>query len=175
MICRARNMLLAAFLDRGADWLYFWDDDIETENVGGDAGNLLDMLLSHGAPFVGGLYSTRGEGAHCASRAIEQRADRRLWPMRYLAGGSILVSRDAVERMIAEYPELAYQPGHNEALQSTAYALFQPMIYNGEYLSEDFAFCQRWRDCGGPVFADLDVRLNHWGEAAYALKDPRTA
>ena len=38
----------------------------------------------------------------------------------------------------------------------------------GHYLSEDYAFCRRWRDLGGEVWADVEARLTHVGHAAYA-------
>jgi hypothetical protein len=43
----------------------------------------------------------------------------------------------------------------------------------GQYLSEDYAFCRRWRDLGGEIFADFDSRLTHVGHASYegSLKD----
>ena len=31
----------------------------------------------------------------------------------------------------------------------------------GHYLSEDYAFCRRWRDIGGKVFVDVDCKLTH--------------
>jgi hypothetical protein len=37
----------------------------------------------------------------------------------------------------------------------------------GHYLSEDYAFCRRWRDRGGEVRADVEARLTHVGHAAY--------
>jgi len=174
MISRARNTLLAQFLTTDNDWLYFWDDDIETSNIGGPDGNLIDMLLSHGKEFVGGLYSTRGLGGHCAARAIEGvPATGRLWEIEYLAGGSIMVSREVIDAMCRAFHETQYTPRTNEGTAGQAWALFQPFTAEGEYLSEDFAFCERWRSEGGRVYADLDVRLWHWGEAPFGLADPR--
>jgi hypothetical protein len=37
----------------------------------------------------------------------------------------------------------------------------------GTYLSEDFAFCKRWTDIGGEIWADLDSRLDHVGPAVF--------
>lgn len=31
------------------------------------------------------------------------------------------------------------------------------------FLSEDYTFCMRWKQAGGKVYADLKVRLGHWG------------
>lgn len=31
------------------------------------------------------------------------------------------------------------------------------------FLSEDYTFCKRWQDIGGEVWADLSIRLGHWG------------
>ena len=35
------------------------------------------------------------------------------------------------------------------------------------YLSEDYAFCRRWRDIGGKVWVDVDTPLQHLGQMNY--------
>jgi hypothetical protein len=49
------------------------------------------------------------------------------------------------------------------------FALFECMIdpATGTYLSEDFAFCKRWTDIGGEIWADLDSRLDHVGPSVF--------
>jgi hypothetical protein len=49
------------------------------------------------------------------------------------------------------------------------FALFESMIdpASGTYLSEDFAFCKRWTDLGGEIWADLDSRLDHVGPSVF--------
>ena len=37
----------------------------------------------------------------------------------------------------------------------------------GRYLSEDFAFCRRWRAAGGQVFIDTQSNLAHHGQRTY--------
>ena len=172
LISRARNTLLAKFLATKNDWLYFWDDDISTLNTGGGRGNLLDMLLSHGEPFIGGLYPTRGVISACASRVGAIDNPDRLMPVVYLAGGSMLVHKAAAHEIAATCPQYKPLPGE-DVHGGRVWAAFQPFVHEWEYLSEDFAFCQRYRDIGGQIYADLDVKLLHWGEASYALDDPR--
>jgi hypothetical protein len=43
------------------------------------------------------------------------------------------------------------------------FALFDCMIdpNTGEYLSEGYTFCRRWRDIGGEVWLDTRSRLKH--------------
>ena len=38
---------------------------------------------------------------------------------------------------------------------------------DGTYLSEDFAFCKRWTDMGGEIWADLKSKLNHVGPMTF--------
>jgi hypothetical protein len=48
------------------------------------------------------------------------------------------------------------------------FALFECMITkDGTYFSEDFAFCKRWTDMGGEIWADLNSKLNHIGPMAF--------
>ena len=35
------------------------------------------------------------------------------------------------------------------------------------YISEDYTFCQRWRDIGGKIQIDVSVPLNHIGHYAF--------
>jgi hypothetical protein len=38
---------------------------------------------------------------------------------------------------------------------------------SGAYLSEDYAFCDRWRALGGEIWLDLHSRLTHAGMSYY--------
>ena len=52
---------------------------------------------------------------------------------------------------------------------------FQPMVHPFEdghwYLAEDYAFCERARQCGFKIMADTSIRLWHIGEYAYGWED----
>ena len=69
--------------------------------------------------------------------------------------------------MIAAHPELKFRAVHtltNETPNSdNLYALFECAIdrETGVYLSEDYAFCARWRALGGEIWLDLQSRLTH--------------
>jgi hypothetical protein len=39
------------------------------------------------------------------------------------------------------------------------------------YLAEDFAFCERARRAGHPVYADTRIRLRHFGRYGYTWED----
>ena len=66
-------------------------------------------------------------------------------------------------------PELRFSQIHalaREAPRSNnLYALFDCEIdaETGQYLSEDYAFCRRWRALGGEIWLDLRSRLTHIG------------
>ena len=88
----------------------------------------------------------------------------------YVGTGFMMVSRAAVEKITAAHPELLARHGDMDgAAASEAVMVFEPMIETetGQYLSEDYAFCRRWRDLGGEIFADFTTRFTHVGHAAY--------
>jgi len=155
-VWRARNSLAADFIDSNCDWLYFWDDDITDASNG----NLIDMLLTHGVPVIGGLYSTKG--GNDAGRLYEGTSGR-VQEVKYLGGGSMLIHRSVFDAIAKANPQLAFDPRPNEPQRNhQPHAYFEPFIHNKEDLSEDYAFCQRWQDCGGKVYADTSIVLAHW-------------
>ena len=81
------------------------------------------------------------------------------------------VRRQALERMCAHYPQLKFKRDHSidaATVSENRFALFECMIAeDGTYLSEDFAFCKRWTDMGGEIWADLKSKLTHVGPMAF--------
>jgi hypothetical protein len=81
----------------------------------------------------------------------------------------MLIRRGAVERLISEYPESQYRSLHVYPPRARAsenqFNLFECMIdpETRAYLSEDYAFCHRWRQIGGKVWLDTRSRLRHIG------------
>jgi hypothetical protein len=84
----------------------------------------------------------------------------------YAGTGYLLVRRKALRRVAAAHPELEARLDDG----AVATMIFETMVepQTGEHLSEDYAFCRRWRDLGGEVWADIEARLTHVGHAAYA-------
>ena len=79
-----------------------------------------------------------------------------------------MIKREVFLRLFEAYPQLRYTAAHNASIPSRSpnqYALFDCAIDEdtGEYLSEDYAFCQRWRKIGGKIWLDTESRLAHIG------------
>ena len=92
--------------------------------------------------------------------------------VRYAGTGFLMIRRHVFEKMCAAYPALQFFREHSlDALAGSPnrFALFECMIdpKTGTYLSEDFAFCKRWTDIGGEIWADLESHLDHVGPAVF--------
>lgn len=88
--------------------------------------------------------------------------------------GVLLVRRDAFDRLRARYPELRYANdagAYRNARTEGNFWLFFDTLHDaasGRYLSEDYAFCHRWREgCGGEVWVDVRAELTHRGPYAF--------
>ena len=91
------------------------------------------------------------------------------------ATGFMLISRACLERMVTAYDkelrcvnDLQGAPGDPRHV-SEYVALFDCMIdpVTRRYLSEDYAFCRRWQQLGGKIFADITTGLCHVGNYVY--------
>jgi hypothetical protein len=83
--------------------------------------------------------------------------------------GFLLIQREAFEKMMEVYPEEKYvcdiRSFFDKPEQDHMWTFFDTLLHpkTKRYLSEDYAFCQKWIDCGGDVWADLMCPLHHRG------------
>jgi len=185
LITRSRNTLVSQFLNTpGATHLLFIDADISFE-----AAQVYEMLRFD-QEFVAGIYPLKvidwsnpalkraatGREAFQTAPLLyvgslcdgnESERDGRFATAIYSGGGFMLLKRQVIERMIAAYPECRYSSVHaySNAKTAESYALFECMIDKdtGAYVSEDFGFCQKWRDIGGKIWLDTEGKLTHIG------------
>jgi hypothetical protein len=191
LVSRARSTLVGTFLDNAAaTHLLFIDADIAFEPA------QVERLLAADKDFAGALYPLKhidweripervvnhGEdlrhaglnyvGTFCEGEALRRDGD--FATAVYAGGGFQLIRRGVFERMIAAYPETRYAKVHAHpkpvADSPHLYALFDCLIdpESGAYLSEDYAFCRRWRAIGGDIWLDCASRLTHVGANDYA-------
>ena len=188
LITRARASLISQFLDdKDATHLLFVDADI-----GFEPAQVL-RLIQCGADMCAAVYpiklidwekvrstiqSARPNPAAAALRYVFEVDDASavieksgFVKVRYAGTGFLMIRRAALEKMRARYPQLRYKRDHSidAAMESdNRFALFECMIAeDGTYLSEDFAFCKRWTDMGGEIWADLDSKLTHVGPMTF--------
>ncbi|CAL4868587.1 hypothetical protein MMA231_02875 [Asticcacaulis sp. MM231] len=178
LITRSRNTLVSAFLATELTHILFIDADIgfEPEQVA--------RMLAADKPLVAGIYPLKVRDWEQLD-GVAPPEDATLhyvgtpyadaeWSGDFATGayagtGFMLIRRDCIEAMRDAYPKLRY--GHVHAfprpkdLGVQHVALFECLIEaeNGLYLSEDFAFCHRWRAIGGKVWLDTAGELTHVG------------
>lgn len=187
LITRSRNTLVSHFLQTTATHLIFIDADIgfqpkqleqmlafDQEVVCGvyplkvrDSGQKTHEQMQSGEPWE--TASLRYVGLPCDPHELERRGS--FVTGQYAGCGFMLIKRSAVERMILSYPETAYRASHcyTNAKAERTYALFESEIDHDEgiYLSEDFAFCRRFRAIGGKIWLDTAGRLTHVGSHSF--------
>jgi hypothetical protein len=185
LITRGRNALVAKFLDDpDATHLIFIDADI-----GFEPGQVFRML-EFDRDVVAGMYPLkditwdaaaiarirRGEPLeHAFLRFVgvacdgnEQEEENGFVTGSYAGAGFLMIKRIVFDKLKASYPYLQYRAAHTAAepsLSTNQYAFFDCVIEesSGEYLSEDYTFCQRWRAIGGKIWLDTQGILAHVG------------
>jgi hypothetical protein len=191
LITRARANLMTLFLnDPTATHFLFIDADI------GFTPDQVFRLIESGADMVAGAYPIKRVNWEKARRAIKaERSDvpsaaldyvleiddpdhvavvNGFTRVRYAGTGFLMIRRHVFEKMCAHpgYASLQFFREHSLdvlAGSPNRFALFECMIdpAGGTYLSEDFAFCKRWTDIGGEIWADLQSRLDHVGPSVF--------
>lgn len=184
LITRARNMLVSKFMDsETATHLFFIDSDI-----GFEIPQVLRMIEAD-KDVVAGMYPLKqidwnedslkrareGEPLDYApirfvgTPSLPFEREGAFVAADYAGTGFMMIKRETIARMFDAYPELNFKAAHNSAdgyFSPNQYALFDTAIDDEtrEYLSEDYAFCKRFRKIGGKVWLDTESRLVHIGQ-----------
>lgn len=84
--------------------------------------------------------------------------------------GFMLIKRDVFKKMEEKYPELWCVNDHQNRDFDNYSAVFDCMIdpISKRYLSEDYAFCRRWQQMGGKIYADVTTTLGHVGNLPFS-------
>lgn len=163
LISRARNTLVAKFLNNPTSThLMFIDADI-----GWEPWHLLVMLNAQ-KDVIGGLYPMKTlpikwvvngfDGAKTEDNGNLQEVSK-------TGTGFMLVKRDVFEKLNA-HP--AVKPFNNDIglpkeLDQHLKTYYDTAVRENRYYSEDWTFCENWRDMGGEVWVDKRVLLKHTG------------
>jgi hypothetical protein len=163
LISRARNTLTAKFLHtKESTHLMFIDADI-----GWEPWHLL-VMLNHDKDVVGGLYPMKSLPVKWCVNGIpdaDQNDPSGLIEVTKTGTGFLLMKRHVFEKLNA-HP--AVKPFTNDigldpVLNPYMKTYFDTAVRENRYYSEDWTFCENWRDIGGQVFVDKRVLLKHTG------------
>jgi hypothetical protein len=169
-IDQARNELATAALAQGFDETMWIDADVSFDPAA------VDRLRSHGLPIVCGIYARKGQRALAChvlpgTSQVVFGAEGGLTELFYAGTGFLLVRR----QVYADMKERLKLPVCNERMGRPAVPFFQPLVVSEGaghlYLPEDYAFCERARQCGYKIMADTSIRLWHHGSFPYGWED----
>ena len=163
LISRARNTLTAKFLNtKESTHLMFIDADI-----GWEPWHLLVMLDAQ-KDVIGGLYPMKSLPVKwCVNGlpGVEEDPNSSLVEVSKTGTGFLLMKRDVFEKL-NEHPAVrtfANDIGLPRELDVYMKTYFDTAVREGRYYSEDWTFCENWRDLGGQVWVDKRVLLRHTG------------
>jgi len=188
IITVGRNDLVMQFLASGCTHMLFLDADVgvDVDTIKGLIALDVDVAL---APYPGKHFNEERIVETATRTAKPPRLSSGLnWNLylqpekfteamekgsRYVevdAGpvGCMLIKRSAINRMIDAYPDMhASITGSKEGRPykfEKWWRFFDTMVTEeGEFLSEDIAFCKKWRAIGGLIYADMKAVLTHVG------------
>ena len=162
IISDARNKQVARFLDSDYSDLMFIDSDIVWK-----PDDLL-RLIGRKEPLVAATYQRKNEAKVSFAIKFGPEIVRKkgLIAVERVGTGFMRIKRSCLEELIAAYPDFKLS-SPSMGKTDNYYALFDNSIVDGEYVGEDFTFCNRWRALGGQVNIDPAITLTHLGTASY--------
>jgi hypothetical protein len=162
LISRARNTLTAKFLhNKDSTHLMFIDADI-----GFEPWHLL-VLLNRDVDVIGGLYPMKSLPIKWCVNGFDgaEEGPDGLQEVTKTGTGFLLIKRHVFEKL-DQHP--AVKPFINDIglpaeLNPYMKTYFDTAVRENRYYSEDWTFCENWRDIGGKVWVDKRVLLRHTG------------
>ena len=122
------------------------------------------MLIS-GKKVIGGVYrkkTTVEEYNINLLDSIEKSLQYPYCEVKHIATGLLLIHRSVAEQMALQLKERKYL--HNNKCY---FDFFPCLIKDDRYLSEDYSFCELYRQLGGKIYAVVDSEITHNGIMNY--------
>lgn len=157
---------------------YFYRNDYThlmmiDSDMGWEPSDVVRLLVAD-RDFIGGVGCKKKYPIEFAFSNLEDNS-RELGMLTFEAGTQIteitevgmafiLISKSCADKMVGAYGDLSF-PGDSGI---TEYDVFAPIVKDGRRLSEDFAFCRRWRDIGGKIYLLPDIRMTHTGSHTFS-------
>ncbi|MFW2441148.1 MAG: hypothetical protein ACN4GR_17455 [Arenicellales bacterium] len=141
-----------------------WDKALKLEAQSGDdlQYNTLDYVLNvldEGEPMEGETFDGLVKDGYMR--------------VAYAGTGFMLIKREVFNAIMKKFPDNHYaNEGYGydrEDMHERFYDFFSTMIHpqSKRYLSEDFTFCYRWRQCGGEIWVNAISELTHVGRSVF--------
>ena len=187
LVQRARNVSVGRFMQKStADYFMFIDADVHFDPIS------VIKLLKSGHELSVACYPKKFIDWNQAAEAVKRGDERNMSmlsaslvvnfgaqkievingfaPVLDGPTGFMLIKRCVFEKMQIQYPELDCMNDHQNRDFDTYNAVFDCMIdpVNRRYLSEDYAFCRRWQQMGGKIYADTSTTLGHVGNLPFS-------
>ncbi len=177
-IVETRNCMLTFWYDECVefDYLLMVDNDMQF------APSLIFQMLKLDQPVTGVIYSKRmvPKGGDMRSLIIGEALPGEnpivdgFQQWKYVGGGVVLIKREVVTKMLKMLPEIndCVDPGSlaNTGVTRIIKAFDRIKMPEGHSLSEDYSFCERWRQCGGEIWAAVDQPIGHIGNFNYCIQ-----
>ena len=170
LISRARNTLTAKFLDMPeATHLFFVDADI-----GWEPWHLL-VLLNRDVDVIGGLYPMKTMPIKWVVNGFEgaEEGSDGLQEVSKAGTGFLLMKKHCFEKLnshpaVKQYKnDIGLDPKYDQYLKT----YFDTAVRQNRYYSEDWTFCENWRDLGGKIWVDKRVLLRHSGSYVFCMEN----
>lgn len=189
LVSRARNKLAKFFLNGRPnidangnqclvmyDWLLFIDTDLIFQPH--QVVELYQYAVAHGPNIYCGAYPLKKLAPKVVFNPMPGAAIDAdgVLEVREAGTGMMLVHREVFEKMAEHFAhEIAYESdqGALSGDREREYDFFSvgvrmdPVLKYRRYLSEDWFFCQRWREIGGRVLMQTRLQCQHIGQLTY--------
>lgn len=164
LVDRGRDRAAATLLESDCTHLLFIDADIEFDPKD------IARLLAMDKDFIVAAYrkkNERGEFAVSflpdAATRLEECPETGAVKIARAGTGFMMLKRTVFEQLAEAMPELSYTDFSAASAPRKMSAFFEHIVKDGRRWSEDYTFCERWRDIGGAIWLDPHISLGHWG------------
>jgi len=176
----ARNLFLSLWYDlhKECSHLLMVDADMHFSPY------LVWDMLCFGKPVTGVLYSQRNMEGNAVGMCLTGKetmddVEKGHLKVKGVGGGVLLISRSAIDEMLRKFPDISDDPKKQQvspillkygATQFIrAFDRLEREDGKGR-LSEDLSFCERWRRCGGEVWANVHHPIGHVGHHDFVIR-----